>query len=142
MDDYTRETIRSNHPEAVPDVADESLVLICPFDGIGGARRALELLNITPALYVSIEPDPECRKVVKNAWPDVIQYSTIEEFLEVVKSGEFGRMVRDRCPKAAKGLVPGGPPCQPFAKLSKHRRGWSDPRSQGARLFPVLIREL
>ena len=48
--------------------ATEGLVLVSPFDGIGGARRALEILGITPALVIAIEMDIGCVKVVKRAW--------------------------------------------------------------------------
>ena len=37
----------------------EGLVLVAPFDGIGGARRALEVLGIEPALYLSMDTDSE-----------------------------------------------------------------------------------
>ena len=53
-------------------LASESLVLVSPFDGIGGSRRALEIPRIKPALYVSIETDPNCHCIVKNAWPEVV----------------------------------------------------------------------
>ena len=33
----------------------KGLVLISPFDGIGGAMRALELLKVKPALYISLD---------------------------------------------------------------------------------------
>ena len=56
--------------EQVPP--EEGPVLIAAFDGIGGARRALELLDITPAIYVSIERDEDCQKVVEDAWPEVV----------------------------------------------------------------------
>ena len=36
-----------------PGPADETLVLVSAFDGIGGARRALELLGVRPAVYIS-----------------------------------------------------------------------------------------
>ena len=53
----------------------EGLVLVAPFDGIGGARSALELLGIKPAMYISIETDTACNVVVKNAWPEAVSYT-------------------------------------------------------------------
>ena len=49
----------------------KGLVLIAAFDGIGGARRAVEILGIKPAMYISIETDAECGAVVRKAWPEV-----------------------------------------------------------------------
>ena len=65
----------------------KGLVLIAAFDGIGGARRALEILGIKPAMYVSIETDAECRAVVRKAWPEVDTLSMMSEAL-TTQSGE------------------------------------------------------
>ena len=49
----------------------KGLVLVGVFDGIGGARRAIELLDIgSPGLYISIETDGNCIQVVSRAWPE------------------------------------------------------------------------
>ncbi len=42
----------------------QGLVLVGAFDGIGGARRALEIVGIEPALYISIESDGDCAQVL------------------------------------------------------------------------------
>jgi hypothetical protein len=69
---------------------EQSLVLISAFDGIGGAMRALELLDLKPATYVSIETDPECKKVVEKAWPDVISLGCLED----LDPRELGELLR------------------------------------------------
>ncbi|CAK0792825.1 unnamed protein product, partial [Prorocentrum cordatum] len=56
----------------VTDFRDE-VVLLSLFDGIGGARRALDLLGLTPALFVSAEIDTEAKRVTKYACPDVLE---------------------------------------------------------------------
>ena len=112
----------------------ETFVLVAPFDGIGGARRALELLDLPPAVYISFEIDPECSKLVKERWPDVYQFGD----LNGVSSKEL-KLVLDRHPQLRVGLVVGGAPCQPFSSLNKERKGWDDKRSDGIGLFVRLI---
>eukprot|EP00973_Karenia_brevis_P000974 134599-Karenia_brevis.AAC.1 len=53
-----------------PKKPEETLDLVSPFDGIGGARRALEILGLKPALHPSFETDPECVEVVEREWRD------------------------------------------------------------------------
>ena len=43
------------------------LISLC--DGIGGAKRALDLLGVETAAYASSEIDDTCRRVVCTAWP-------------------------------------------------------------------------
>ena len=57
----------------------KELVLIAPFDGIGGARRSFELLGIIPALYISIENDANCATVVKRAWREAVILEDVGE---------------------------------------------------------------
>eukprot|EP00973_Karenia_brevis_P088292 12242736-Karenia_brevis.AAC.1 len=54
-----------------PRNSEETLVLVSPFDGIGGARRALEILGLKPALHLSFETDPDCVEIVEREWRDV-----------------------------------------------------------------------
>ena len=42
------------------------------FAGIGGARRAFELLGIHPAFYVAVEQNPTACRVLAAQWPDVV----------------------------------------------------------------------
>ena len=56
---------------------EDGLVLIESFGGIGGARRALELLGITPAAHISIECNPEAVRVTKAAYPGVVHFEDI-----------------------------------------------------------------
>eukprot|EP00973_Karenia_brevis_P023841 3287300-Karenia_brevis.AAC.1 len=53
-----------------PRNPEETLVLVSPFDGIGGARRALEILGLKPALHLSFETDLECVEIVEREWRD------------------------------------------------------------------------
>ena len=45
----------------------QGLVLVAPFDGIGGARRAIEILGLEPALYIGIDHDDACHMVIEGA---------------------------------------------------------------------------
>ena len=44
------------------------------FAGVGGARRAFDLLGLEVAWHVSAELDPRARRVERAAWPDVQQF--------------------------------------------------------------------
>ena len=89
------------------------LVLVAPFDGIGGARRALEILKIPVALYISIDSDQDCAEVVKNQWPDV-EIGDPGELDEEVMHTTVGALedLLKQFPGLDTGLVIGGPPCQ------------------------------
>ena len=47
------------------------------FDGIGGLRQALERMGVEIALYVSIEIDAGCRRVVRRHWPSVVEFTDV-----------------------------------------------------------------
>ena len=95
-------------PQGTPVVACSGLVLVAPFDGIGGARRSLELLGIRPAMYISIEIDQGCHRVVKAAWPEVIAYNQMVGDVDLLSLAKvIGTM-----PSLVQGLIVGGPPCQ------------------------------
>ncbi len=112
----------------------EGLVLVAPFDGIGGARRALD---ITPALYISIETDPDCAQVVLNAWPDAVVLNDVNRV-----DAEMIKEILRAKPLVSKGLIVGGPPCQGFSGLNAHKKGFGDPRSNGIQLFSELGQHL
>eukprot|EP00973_Karenia_brevis_P019716 2703429-Karenia_brevis.AAC.1 len=61
---------------------EETLVLVSPFDGIGGARRALEILGLKPALHLSFETDPEYVEIVEREWRDVHTLGDVADFDE------------------------------------------------------------
>ena len=62
----------------MPAAADE-LCLLALFDAIGGHCRALDLLVLTPALYVAAKCLPAAVRVVRRAWPDVVQIEDVKE---------------------------------------------------------------
>ena len=58
----------------------DQVVLVECFAGIGGARRAFELLGVEVAVHVAIESDDQAVRVLKAAWPDVIHYPDVRAF--------------------------------------------------------------
>ena len=61
---------------------EKDLVLISAYDGIGGARRALDLLCVQPRVFISLESDEDCAAVVKRAWEDVVHLSDVADLTE------------------------------------------------------------
>ena len=108
-------------------------MLVAPYDGIGGARRALEILGIRPALYVSFEKDPEACEVRERNYPDVVNFGDMNSY----DSDALNQLVADSGVKF--GLVVGGPPCQGFSALNRNRRGFNDERSDGISKFAELF---
>eukprot|EP00973_Karenia_brevis_P043882 6077023-Karenia_brevis.AAC.1 len=62
----------------------EELVLFSLFDGIGSARRALELLKIKPGGYISADIKPTACRVVRYSWPDLVEVGDVLCIDEVV----------------------------------------------------------
>eukprot|EP00973_Karenia_brevis_P017604 2415688-Karenia_brevis.AAC.1 len=112
---------------------DDMLVLVSPFDGIGGARRALEIFGLKPALHVRFKTDQKCVEVVEREWPDVHSLGNMAE----VKEERVVELLRTK-PGLKRGLVIGGAPCQPFSGLNACRKGFEDPRSDGIEGFTAL----
>ncbi len=103
----------------------DSIMLVESFGGIGGARRALELSGVTPAVHVSIESNEAAARVTAAAIPGVVHFSVIR----AVQATDLR--------KAAKGKVHitdiirwGGFPCQGLSGLNAGKLGMDDPRSQ------------
>ena len=126
---------------------EENLVLVCPYDGIGGARRALEILGITPAVYISIDWNAESFKVIRAVEERGVSVGRAPQLVEVfeakvsaVTSKHLAPLLRR--PGLNTGLVVGGPPCQGFSALNRNGKGFEDPRSQEIRAFAELVRRV
>ena len=85
--------------------ASEKLLLVSDFDGIGGARRTLELLRITPAAYATTETKYEARRVTKAQWPTVTQLGDV-----TLLTTEPLRTLRNDFPRVTHGLHIAGLP--------------------------------
>ena len=51
----------------------EQLALFSCYDGIGGARRAIELLGLSPAAYWTLETDTTARRITRCQWPSAVE---------------------------------------------------------------------
>ncbi|CAK0818913.1 unnamed protein product [Prorocentrum cordatum] len=99
-------------------------VLLSLFDGIGGGRRALDMLGLSVAAYAASETDPEACRAVKYAWPDVVELGDVAKL-----SAQDIAKVRDRAPHVRWVLLFAGAPCVDLTRLSVDRQGLSGARS-------------
>ena len=118
--------------EGVEDsILADDLLVISLFDGIGGLRRALDLLRLRPALTLASETNAEARRVVTYAWPDVYELGPVEEItrekissiLAKLYEGFSGRRFTLHGPDLAqhwrRGL--GGPGVDPVLRIPSRR---------------------
>ena len=101
-------------------VASESFLLISAFDGIGGVRRAWDLLGLPVGCYASYETNRETIRVTSAAWPDVIPLGDITE-VSLPQLQHLRQKVRN--PKW--GLLAGGWPCIDMTRLKPDNVGVS-----------------
>lgn len=116
------EALAERRPGAVTP-ADE-LGLLELFSGIGGLRRALEMLGVRPGVYAAVEKDEACQRVVRAAWPDVKGWLDVE----AVGESELRQLVESG-PRVRLWLVGGGFPCQPHSGLNVNKKDFDDARS-------------
>ena len=97
--------------------AADPILVVEVFAGIGGLRKALELLGVIPQGIVLIECDPICIKLAKRhcAYVDDVKKVT----MEMVKSW------RAQFNKAQIALIGGGWPCINHISLNASRKGSS-----------------
>jgi site-specific DNA-cytosine methylase len=100
------------------------IILIYLFDGIGGSRRAFELLGCEVASYVACEMDVRCHKVVKACWPEAI-------LVRDVRSSGRDQLLAARAvaPHAKVVCLISGPPCQDISGVNGIAKGVEGERS-------------
>ena len=101
------------------------------FGGIGGLRRALELLGVVPQGIVFVDNNPVCVKLSKRRCAYVIPVDDIHKITE--------EMVRDwtrQFARAKRVIVGGGWPCVNHSLLNSSREGASAESSQ---LLDVML---
>ena len=81
--------------------------LLSFFDGIGGMRRALDLLGCAPAVFACSETDSAAIRVVEGQWPGAIQLGPVETIDET----EVWRYLSLKHPLVYLWLAGGGFPC-------------------------------
>jgi len=77
------------------------------FSGIGGGRRSLELLGVTPAIYVASEVVAPAKRVVRLQWPEVVEWGDVAK----VSEAEVANVYK-LAPAVRLWLVVGGFPCK------------------------------
>ena len=103
------------------------------FGGIGGGRRALEILGITPEFHVHFETNEEANRVVQTQYPDArclgsIDNATFQMFDTLARSFVQTKYI----------IVTAGPPCQDVSGLNAGRAGFSGSRSSLAMYVPRI----
>ena len=96
----------------VEQVSGTELGIFSLFDGIGGARRACELLDMPVGMFVSVEIEPRRQRVCKSHWPHVIHYSDVTK----ITAKEI-RSLRRRFPRVKVLIAGGGFPCRDMSRL-------------------------
>ncbi len=101
-----------------PNLCHQRVILVESFAGIGGARRALELLSVKPAAYICIECDPDAFAIIRVHYPDAYVPTDIREVrlqdLLAVASGT---------PTADFLIHCGGSPCPGLCRWNAFRLG-------------------
>ena len=73
------------------------ILLLSLFDGIGGARRALERLRVILCLYLSVELDSQAMRVVREAWPGVLELGDVCRITHLLLGPLFSKAVQMGC---------------------------------------------
>lgn len=103
------------------------------FDGISCLRIALERLGIDFENYYASEIEPNCIKISKNNYDDVIH---VGDIYGITESNEYQGIESHEL-----DLLVGGSPCQGFSLLG-NQLNFDDPRSKLFFEYVRLLREL
>ncbi|CAK0820073.1 unnamed protein product, partial [Prorocentrum cordatum] len=103
---------------------EEETALVTVFDGIGGGRRAFEILGLVPAVHLSFEVDPTAVRVARRSYPSTQHLGDVTE----ADPAALAALLRARG-RVSRVLVVGGFPCPVFAGLNVARQGLDDPRA-------------
>ena len=128
----------SGLPHVKDDLRYPVIFLISLFDGIGGIRRAAERLRLSVPLYLTAECCPHARRVVRAAWPGVLEYDDVARVTRSVLGPLMVQAAEIGCSHC---VVTGGWPCQDLSRLNKNRVGIEGARSSLYREF-VRIAQL
>ena len=112
-----RKARRLREPEE--HVAASELGLLFLFCGIGGLRRALKLLDVPVAVFISVELEGDRRRVCKAAYPHFVHRSDVTK----VDKADIIEW-RARFPRLRVLVTGGGFPCRDMSRLrGKMRKG-------------------
>ena len=111
----SRAPVRGDIPEEHDFVQVLSVGL---FDGISGLRVACDTLGLPMAGHISVEQDPQARRVVESYFPDTIFHDDVRALNEEMVQGFALRF-----PQVGVVILGAGPPCQGVSGLNSDRRG-------------------
>ena len=83
----------------------DRVALIESFGGVGGARRAFELLHLEVSCHIHVESSEAARRVTENAWPGAHVISDMEEV-----TAEKLHTILQGYPRVDAVIQVGGPP--------------------------------
>ncbi len=109
------------------------LCLMESFGGMSGARRALEILGVTPALHLHWDTDEGAVRVAKTNYPDMVSLGDVTKCTEA----SLRSIVRN-APHITHVLHCTGPPCQQVSGLNPTGAGVKGKRSGLMTWVPVL----
>lgn len=104
------------------------LSVLSLFDGIAGAKLALESLNIPIDRYIASEIDEDAIKVVGSCFPN-----------NTTQVGDIRWLIKENLPPI--DLLIGGSPCQGFSRSGKGLN-FEDPRSSLVNEYARLLKSL
>ena len=111
--------------------ADDEVALLACFDGIGGARRAMELAGVNVAAYLSCEVDEPAKRVVRYSWPTRHEMGSITKL-----TGQAVAEVLELFPRVLLLLVCSGFPCKGLS--SSNIQGDGLQNKQSVLLFELI----
>ena len=119
LSDYGVMAANSEVRGTIPEEHDFVQVLtVGLFDGIGALRVACDVLGVPMAGHITIEKDPEARRVLEAQFPDSLFWEDVTTVSRVeVKQWAL------RYSNVGLVIVGAGPPCQGVSKLNADRKG-------------------
>ena len=117
--------------------ADNELLLLSLFDGIGGARRALELCRVGVACYAASETASAAKRVTRYSWPSPVDLGDVKNI-----TGATVHQLLLKYPTVTKILLVGGAPCQGLSGVNRRRTGLKHPESTLFHEIPRIVKEI
>lgn len=98
--------------------AADDLLVVEMFSGMGGLKRALDLLGLVPQGVISVDNHPASKKITRMHCRHAI---TIDDVTKITKDmvGEWRRQF----PRVTRVLIAGGWPCIHHSSLNVNRQG-------------------
>eukprot|EP00438_Fugacium_kawagutii_P029083 Skav214937 [mRNA] locus=scaffold3017:99733:102105:- [translate_table: standard] len=116
---YGARAAQANVRGDIPEAHDWSQVLsVGLFDGIAALRVACDILQLPMAGHISIETNPEARRVVEAFFPDSLFHDNV-----CTIDKEMVQQFALRFSNVGVVLIGAGPPCQGVSQLNFDRRG-------------------